>query len=170
MAKSKYVVRGAYGYDEAENSNADTHTEWEPSKTQQNQEEDANINTIARRFNLTGHLPLIDLPTLDAFDGIFDFHTAHNAIAEATSTFMQVPAEIRSKFDNDPGKFVNFCSDDKNYDQLREWGLAKPKAAQAAEAPTAGPTPAGAPGQPPGSPGAVGGDSKPATGGTPPKA
>lgn len=76
--------------------------------TQQHEEEQANINTIVRNFGLTGKLPEVRLPpTLDDFSTeVFDFQTAMNTIAAAKDSFMQLPAETRSAFNNDPQLFV----------------------------------------------------------------
>lgn len=97
-----------------------------PTKTQQSQAEDADINTIVRRFGLTGKLPDdIRTPTYADYDQVDDFHTAMNAVTAAHSQFMRMPAEIRGRFDNDPQKFVEFCEDPANLEILRTMGLAK---------------------------------------------
>jgi phage internal scaffolding protein len=125
---SKYIVRGAYGYDEESFSNVGAVEDFGPSLALQSQREDADINTIVKRFGLTGEIPQnVRLPTYGDFVGISDYHAAMNAIGEANSSFQLLPADIRSRFDNDPGKFVDFCSDPDNIDGLREMGLAKPK-------------------------------------------
>ena len=43
--------------------------------------------------------------------------------------FDALPAELRERFENDPGKFVEFCLDPKNKDEAVELGLAVPSPA-----------------------------------------
>lgn len=102
--------------------------DWGPSLTQQSQREDADINTIVKRFGLTGTLPQnVRVPEYGDFDGINDYHTAMNAVTAAQSAFNQLPAGIRARFDNDPAKFHDYAVNPENIDGLREMGLAKPK-------------------------------------------
>lgn len=97
-----------------------------PSLTQQSQAKDADINEIVKRFGLTGTLPDdIRIPHYADYDEVIDFHTAMNAVAAAQSQFMRMPAAIRSRFDNDPQKFVEFCEAPGNIEALRQMGLAK---------------------------------------------
>lgn len=100
----------------------------EPSKTQQHQKEESDINTIVRRFGLTGELPKnVRMPQYGDFTGVTDYHTALNAVVEANEAFMKMPAEIRSRFNNNPEEFVNFCLDDKNRSEAERLGLVKEK-------------------------------------------
>jgi len=57
-----------------------------------------------------------DLPT--------DYHTALNIVTQANQSFMQLPADMRSKFDNDPGQFLEFVNDPANAQALIDMGLA----------------------------------------------
>lgn len=101
----------------------------EPSRTVQADAEDADINTIVRRFNITGQLPAggIRVPEFADYEDVFDFHSAQLAILVAEQTFMQIPADVRARFHNDPGEFLHFAADPGNIDALREMGLAMPK-------------------------------------------
>ena len=117
---------GVYDPDEASLETAIS--EWSPSLAIQSEKEDADINTIVRRFGITGTIPegLVP-PTYGDFTGIDDFQTAMNAVNAARDLFMQVPADIRAKFDNDPQNFVAFCSDPANLEEMRKMGLAVPE-------------------------------------------
>ena len=91
---------------------------------------EADINTIVKRFNLTGQLPQgIRAPTYGDFGPGMDFHTAQNALRRAQEAFMAMPAEVRARFHNDPAEFVEFCSNDENAPQLAKMGLLAPEAA-----------------------------------------
>ena len=99
----------------------------EPTKAIQSQAEEADINTIVRRFGITGQMPAnVRAPTYADFDDVVDFQSAQNAIIQARDSFMRLPAGIRARFDNDPGAFVDFCSDEGNRDELVKLGLALP--------------------------------------------
>jgi bifunctional DNA-binding transcriptional regulator/antitoxin component of YhaV-PrlF toxin-antitoxin module len=37
--------------------------------------------------------------------------------------FIQIPADIREKFDNDPEKFVDFMNDENNISALQDMGI-----------------------------------------------
>lgn len=102
----------------------------EPSRTQQHFAEEADINTIVRRFHLTGELPQnVRMPSNADFDGIFDFQSAMNAIRAAEESFAAMPAEIRYRFHNNPHEFVEFCSDDANRPEAEKLGLVAPRRA-----------------------------------------
>lgn len=96
----------------------------DPTKTQQHQAEEADINTIVRRFGISGQLPQgVHAPTYADFDDVVDFQSAQNAIIQARDSFMKMPAGLRARFDNDPGMFVDFCSDEANREELVKLGL-----------------------------------------------
>lgn len=94
----------------------------------QSAEEESNINTIVRRFGLTGELPNnLRMPQSGDFTGLPDFHAAMNLVRQAQEEFVRVPAEIRARFSNDPAKFMAFFEDEANFDEAVKLGLAKPR-------------------------------------------
>ena len=98
--------------------------------------EDSDINTIVRRFKLTGQLPdNVRAPQYADFEGVFDYQTAMNAIRQAQESFNAMPADVRSRFANDPQRFVAFCSDPANLDEARKLGLALPSPVDKSPAP-----------------------------------
>lgn len=102
------------------------------SLTKQSFVPETDINEIVKRFGLTGELPGdLRAPTYQDFEGVFDFHSAMNAIATANESFDALPAAVRSRFQNNPALFVDFCSDVANLDEMRKMGLAVPAAAAA---------------------------------------
>lgn len=114
-------------YDVKARSRASALSGFEPSRTQQHMADECNINTIVKRFGLTGTLPqAAKLPTYGDFTGLYDYQTALNALQEANEVFDSLPADIRKRFENNPAMFVDFCSNSDNLDELREMGLAKP--------------------------------------------
>lgn len=99
---------------------------FEPTLTQQHQKHDADINVIVERFRVTGMAPVrLEKFNLEVFDGVFDYQTAMNTVVEAQREFLNVPAKIRARFENDPQQFAAFVSDPANADELVKLKLAK---------------------------------------------
>lgn len=140
-------VRDAYNYDtNAAGDESGLDCSVEPSMAKQSFQEECDINTIVRRFGLTGQLPAnVAMPTYADFEEVMDFQSAMNALVSAKDAFMQMPAEIRARFHNDPGEFVDFCSDDKNRAEAEKLGLVKATKAAAALAASGVPAPSPAP-------------------------
>lgn len=135
----KPFIRDAYNYDRDLVSDETGLMCLDDSRTKQSFAEECDINTIVRRFNLTGQLPSnVRAPTYGDFEEVFDYHSAMNAILEAERSFMMMPAEVRDRFGNDPQRFLEFVNDDHNRDEAVKLGLVLPQAAQlASEAPPA---------------------------------
>lgn len=99
-----------------------------PSMTKQAFAEEADINTIVRRFGLTGELPQdVAVPQSGDFLEAKDFHESMNLIRQAEEAFMEMPAEVRKRFGNDPGEFLDFVNDERNRDEARKLGLLVPE-------------------------------------------
>jgi len=97
----------------------------DPSLAQQNQKEDADINVIVKRMRIGIPPPMTErLPLQGEFEAVNNFHDAMNLVVQAQTAFNQVPAAIRARFDNDPGKFLDFVEDPANAKELVHLGLA----------------------------------------------
>lgn len=97
------------------------------SQTVQAEKDNCDINVIIARFQKTGILPDIKGRVASVFGDISnvpDFHEAQTIVAKAGQLFMELPADVRSRFSNDPGQFLSFVGDPKNADALVEMGLA----------------------------------------------
>lgn len=117
-------VRSAYNYDRDAASDECGLRCDDPSLAKQEFKDDADINVIVRRFNVTGQLPQgVVAPVYQDFEGVFDFQSAMNVLAGAESAFMAMPAEVRYRFHNNPQEFVDFCSDDANRAEAERLGL-----------------------------------------------
>lgn len=117
-------IRSAHNYDMREAGKASALVSDEESLTKQEFKDECDINTILRRFNVTGQLPVgVRMPTYGDFSEVTDFHDAVNAIALAREAFSQMSAEVRRRFNNDPGEFVDFTSDPANLPEARKLGL-----------------------------------------------
>lgn len=99
----------------------------DPSLALQSQADEADINTIVRRFGLTGAMPTdVRAPMFGDFTEVHDYKSALIALREAEASFMRMPAEVRARFQNDPQRFVEFCSDEKNGEEMLKMGLRTP--------------------------------------------
>lgn len=117
--------RTAYNYDTDAASHEASLLCDDQSLTQQQFKEETDINTIVARFGIGYEMPE-DLPYVQNadFDEIFDFQSAMNLIIEAERSFAALDADTRARFNNDPARFVSFCSDPQNQDEMIKMGLA----------------------------------------------
>lgn len=103
--------------------------------------DDSDINTIVRRFGVTGELPRSSVePFYGDFSEAVDYQTALNMTIEARQAFDSLPSSVRSRFENDPGKLIGFLQDDSNREEAETLGLVRK-----APAPRAEPVPVPAP-------------------------
>lgn len=103
-----------------------------PSMTKQSFKDECDINNILSRYKKN-----MGINFLDQYAGVIqdqfadfsfaeDYHTGLQKIREAEGVFEAMPATLRSRFDNDPGKFLDFVSDKGNFDEAVKLGLMKP--------------------------------------------
>lgn len=124
------MLRSARNYDRNAASVASGVSFELPSRTVQSDAMETDINVIVARFGLTGMLPQNVRPPIEAdFIDVVDFRDAMNAIRAAQESFAAMPANVRERFQNDPARFVDFCTaevDGKlaNLDEMRKLGLA----------------------------------------------
>lgn len=117
-------LRSAYNYDAEQASLESGLVCPDDSLAIQSAEEESNINTIVRRFGISGQLPdQVAMPRIGDFTDAPDFQTAMNLVRKAQEEFVRVPAEIRARFSNDPQQFMNFFEDPANYDEALKLGL-----------------------------------------------
>lgn len=143
MKLTETFLRTPYNYDRDKASKESGLACKDPSLAKQAFLEETDINKIVERFNLTGQLPSnVRMPTYGDFTDIPDFHSAMNAIRLAQESFNAMPPQVRERFNNDPGKFVDFCSNPENRDEAIKLGLVEPQElARATQSPPEGVTP-----------------------------
>lgn len=128
MAKNVTEVlflRNGYNYDrDAVSLECGVGPGEEPARTQQSFAEDADINTIVRRFGLTGQLPNgVAVPQSGDFSGVTDFQSALNLVLDAQAAFLEVPGELRARFNHDPAQFIAFVEDPVNREEAMKLGF-----------------------------------------------
>lgn len=114
----------------------------EKTKTRQSEAAEADINVIMKRYEKTGLLPQSAVEAMyQDVSEVGDYRSALEVVRIGQEAFMQLPAQLRARFDNDPAAFVDFVSDPRNRPQLEEMGLVE----KAPAGPVASPAPAGTP-------------------------
>lgn len=99
------------------------------SKTQQQFKDQCDVNKIVAKYKTTGQwLHLTGKRGVFAdVSQIGDYHESLNKIQSANAAFAALPAELRLRFNNDPGKLLEFIQDPKNYDEGVKLGIFEPK-------------------------------------------
>lgn len=120
-------IRTPYNYDMNEVSDETGLFCEDESLAVQAAAEEADINTIVRRFGLTGELPQdLEMPQPGDFSGAGDFHSSMNVVRAAQEEFLRVPADIRARFLNDPARLMAFLDDSSNRDEAIRLGFIIP--------------------------------------------
>lgn len=98
-------------------------------RTKQEFRDECDLNALMKRYEKTGVAPAGRVGVPQYFDAseVPDFHSAMQIMVDAENEFMRLPASVRKQFGNDPTAFIEYATDPKNIDQMREWGLADPK-------------------------------------------
>jgi phage internal scaffolding protein len=113
-------------FDRKENSDNATIADYGKSLTVQSFAEDADINVIMERYGVTGQMPLNPkTPMYGDFSNINDYQSSMNAIINAQRDFMDLPAKIRARFDNNPQRLLEFMEDKQNLEEAIGLGLCK---------------------------------------------
>lgn len=110
---------------------------FKPSLTQQQFKQEADINNIIASVNASGALgnPLWTgnrTPVYGDFSDIQegDYLRAQNILLQADEDFMQLPAKVRQRFNNNPAELLAFIENNPNSEELVKLGLATKKTAE----------------------------------------
>lgn len=95
------------------------------SKTQQQFKAECDVNNIMAKYKKTGMLTHLSKyqGQFGDFSGYEDYQTSLAKLDQAQRSFNDLPSEIRSKFFNDPGKLIEYLSDEKNHPEAVKLGL-----------------------------------------------
>lgn len=103
----------------------------EDSKTQQQFKDQCDVNKIVAKYKRdTGRWLHLMSPNGGRYadvSSIKDYHSMLLQLQDANSAFMALPALVRQRFQNDPGKLLQFMQDPKNYDEGVKLGIFEPK-------------------------------------------
>lgn len=129
----KVFVRAAYNYDvDAASEEAGLDCSSDRGRTQQSFAEECDINVIVRRIGIGNDVPQnLHMVMQGDFTEVTDYQSAMNLLVAARESFDAQPAAVRSRFDNDPAKFVDFTSKRENFEEAVKFGLVRPEVAAA---------------------------------------
>jgi len=97
------------------------------SKTQQSMMADCDINNIMKKFEQTGILPdmIKSNPQYGDFSDVMSYQEAMSLVVHANDQFASLSAKVRDRFNNDPKRFLAFCEDSNNREEMKILGLLK---------------------------------------------
>lgn len=121
----KIIVLNPFTIDPDAHTSEHKLDDFEPTLTVQADKEQSDINYIVKQFGLTQMLPYgRDVPEYaDYVDIPNDYHAAMNFIRDSQEGFMQLDASVRTRFDNDPGAFLDFVNDPSNLEEAIKLGV-----------------------------------------------
>lgn len=95
-----------------------------PGRTKQSFKDECDINTLMSKYLKTGHMDHVNqaLPRFECVSE-HDFQSAQNLIADAKSMFENIPSTVRAKFENNPGKLLDWVHDPKNVEEAASLGF-----------------------------------------------
>lgn len=122
--KNAVFFRSGFNYDCDAVSNETALSNFEPTLTVQSEAENCDINVILERFGQGISPPVTTLPPYEGeWTQTLSFTDAMNLVAHARESFMELSANIRARFHNNPQEMLDFIYDDSNYDEAIKLGL-----------------------------------------------
>lgn len=101
----------------------------EPTKTQTQFKDETDVNIIMRKYRSTGqitHLSNKQGMYIDT-ENMSSYQEALHTVMKSRETFMQLPSEIRKRFQNDPQQLIDFLGNQENYEESIKLGLRNKK-------------------------------------------
>lgn len=110
------------------------------SLTQQHFKKSTDIVEIIKKHDRTGIIEHVarGVAQYGDYSEVNEYRQALDMVNTANESFMELPAEVRAMFGNNPGEFFEFATDPKNQSRMQELGLvAKPVEAARPSSPAA---------------------------------
>ena len=97
-----------------------------PSRTIQDPRDECDVNKLMAKYRKTGMITHLAKhpPRYEDVSGAVSYQEALNIVGAAEREFSKLSAKIRAKFDNDPGKFLDFVSNPDNAEEMYDLGIA----------------------------------------------
>ena len=94
-------------------------------RVEQHHSDDTLVQNILRKYDSTGVFYHVNKARASYQDNtpFNEYADMYNKIKAADANFMELPSEIRAKFNNDTGAFLEFVNDDANIDEMYDIGL-----------------------------------------------
>lgn len=95
------------------------------SLTQQHMAQEADIRHIIKKHDRTGIISHVarGVAQYGDYSQVNEYREALDIVRNASNSFMELPADIRKQFNNDPGEFFEFATDPANSEKMVELGL-----------------------------------------------
>ena len=95
------------------------------SMTEQSHTKHCDIDNIVNRFTRTGVLDHVNQrePQYTDVSSCPDYHGALGVVRATEEMFASLPAELRDRFANDPGRYLEWINDPANAEEAVELGL-----------------------------------------------
>lgn len=114
---------GCYDVQEASQASA-LQVHLMPSETIQSFGAEADISNIVKRYYATGEFPVRrELGEYGDFDDAMDLRQMLDEVRRGEQTFLKVPADVRARFDNDAGTFLEWIHNPEHHDEAADLGL-----------------------------------------------
>jgi len=115
--------------------------------TKQSMRDECDINVIMKKYAKTGLTNFVSARKGEYMEvPNIDFHEAMNLITKSNEMFDDMPSELRKRFRNDPGEFMDFVHDPNNLEEMYSLGLAQRPPEEAPPVVVEGETPTTPPG------------------------
>lgn len=98
-------------------------------QAQQNAADEHNIVNLVDKLVNYGIGAEMPVPIEGGIISGADFHELQNQLARTRDEFLELPAHVRARFNNDPAQFLDFFYDEKNADEAAKLGFIVPKEA-----------------------------------------
>ena len=97
------------------------------SLTQQHFQEECDILNIIKRHDRNGIIEHVQRgqARYGDFSEVSDYREALDLVQDANNEFMKIPSDIRKKFNNNPGEFLNFVNNPDNEEEMQQMGFVK---------------------------------------------
>jgi len=97
-------------------------------KTKQSFADECDINKIMAKYQKTGAIAHFNRHQPEyGFATSLDLAESMRIVTKANEMFADLPSSVRSKFNNQPGEFLDFVQDPDNASEMVELGLTNPK-------------------------------------------
>jgi len=90
---------------------------------EQSHRDTCDINSMVARARRGTFVPPTNRGVYGDFTNVPDYQTARNRLLEVEATFFALPSELREKFNNDPGKVLEFLDNPENQEECYNLGL-----------------------------------------------
>ena len=95
-------------------------------RTEQHHADACDVNNILKQYDRTGLLSHVN--EMKAHYGDFtevnEYQESLNTVIYAQNAFDDLPSDVRKRFANDPGLFIEFVTNPSNIDEMVDIGLA----------------------------------------------